>query len=201
MSNELDELEFDEGDFGEGYPWYIRVNHEIELRFHEPCRHCRQPTPEEKEAYRIHVSSQTIGDGKESFVICPWTVNSVNEGGHNRTSVCLQCIIEAGFDLQLKDKLKGLLDALRDLLSWAYSASREIDARASPEALRRADAVLDKSAKGVVRQELVDTLRSLIDWAAKAAEHLKLAPQCLQNAVELLAVEDNCEKENKHEGA
>ena len=50
MSNELDELEFDEGDYGEGYPWSISRDVEIE-ETDKPCRHCRPPTPAEQARY------------------------------------------------------------------------------------------------------------------------------------------------------
>jgi len=181
---ELDDLEFEEGDFGEGYPWYITENHELEVPFYKPCRHCRQPTPEEKEARRINVSRQTPSDGKEPFVICPWTVNSVNEGGCNSTSVCLQCIIEAGYAIQLKDKLKELLGRpccdvipkVRDIaveMSGGQQVACDFHKPGQP-----------------TRQELITALGNLVDWAEQAAAQLDLRPQCLDHAIELLRMED-----------
>lgn len=198
---ELDDLEFEEGDFGEGYEWYITVNHELDSKYHKACRHCRLPTPEEMEAHRVDTLRQCPGSPyvTEPFFICPWTVNSVNEGGANHTSVCLQCIIEAGNKLTLSKQVGPsnstslarleLINALDNLLGWADGAAQELQTR--PEALNRAGRLVGEATKsGPTTQDLTDALRSLVDWSEQAAAHLERPPQSLTHAIELLRMED-----------
>ena len=54
----------------------------------QPCKHCHSPETKEFKRY----------DGttwSEKFWHCPFVVMAKNEGGHNSTGICLDCIIEA----------------------------------------------------------------------------------------------------------
>lgn len=85
----MDTKKFDVGDFGEGYPWEIRFNQKISLAYSKkPCPHCHSHRFEEK----LRSAKETY---LERYVICPRTVVSYNEGKHNCTEVCLDCILDA----------------------------------------------------------------------------------------------------------
>lgn len=75
------------GDMGEGYAWEIRFNQTITYGG-EPCMHC----------HGDHRKRNKRHDGSVYYVrewICPRTVVSFNEGSHNFTEVCLDCILAA----------------------------------------------------------------------------------------------------------
>lgn len=83
------EYQFDIGGMWEDGTFYIRTNEEIsEMSGITMCKHCR--SKETKLITRYDKSTY-----EEISWICPRVVVSYNEGGHNSTGVCLDCIIEA----------------------------------------------------------------------------------------------------------
>jgi ribosomal protein L37AE/L43A len=72
---------FDEGVMWDDIPFILSIDEEIEREDDEPapCRHCRD-------------SGATKLDRK--IWICPTVVIAKNEGGHNSTGVCLNCILD-----------------------------------------------------------------------------------------------------------
>lgn len=79
--------EFDTGECGEELPWQIIENYEIEAGF-MPSHHniCKHATPAE-----------------DGGVIIPLVVQCWNEGGHNSTVLCVDCLREAIAILQVGD--------------------------------------------------------------------------------------------------
>ncbi len=81
--------EFPEGCLWEDIgPWTLITNCEVQGG-EQPCRHCHSPRSKEfKRPYDGSTYSR-------KFWTCPYVVMAENEGGHNSTGVCLNCIIEA----------------------------------------------------------------------------------------------------------
>lgn len=81
-------FEFDNGCMWEGDPWKILIDFECSGYSGRPCKHC----------HSIHDKIHTRRDESqyvEKTWICPRVVFALNEGGHNSTGVCLDCILEA----------------------------------------------------------------------------------------------------------
>jgi len=88
-------LKFNNGCMGEGYPWYIEYDVEVNNnpddecdRLH-PCKHCHSDRIEVIERVEFNDSY------RERKWICPRVIVSINEGGFNSTRVCLDYILEA----------------------------------------------------------------------------------------------------------
>ena len=96
-------MEFELGEFVEGYPWEILENQEFELGGGvQMCKHC----------YGLHeVTEHFIGPPLtyQKFKV-PVVVQAWNEGHNNATSVCLACILEAAFP-GASDVAKAILRA------------------------------------------------------------------------------------------
>ena len=77
---QTEEIEFSAGGIWEEKSWYIYCNYVMDNReariFNKPCRHCYE--------------------NERHHWVCPFVVVAINEGGHNSTGVCLECIMEAG---------------------------------------------------------------------------------------------------------
>ena len=77
--------------FSEGGMWEdpcFEIEYDVDVEVFNKCRHCG---PVYKE---VHVSFSGSTFTTE-HVNCPAVVVARNEGGHNSTGVCLQCIMEA----------------------------------------------------------------------------------------------------------
>ena len=70
--------EFKEGCLWDENPWYIQERR-LDSHYHQACKHCTW----EDERYFTCIA--VIAD---------------NEGGHNSTGVCLQCILEAAKSIE-----------------------------------------------------------------------------------------------------
>lgn len=73
---------FPVGGMWEEAEWKILFDYEVDLGFtgSTPCPHCHTP--------RRNKWGRPV-------VTCPRVVVATNEGGHNDTGVCLDCILEA----------------------------------------------------------------------------------------------------------
>ena len=71
---------FDRGGLWENTEWDVQFD--VECAATRRCTHCRPTTP-------------AISPIRGERVRCPRVVVAINEGGHNSTGVCLDCIIEA----------------------------------------------------------------------------------------------------------
>jgi len=90
----METLTFAEGEFAEGFDWEIQTN--VDVQYAEPCKHCYNDRMENRTtAYDETYSVRTFTG--------PRAVVAYNEGGHNGTMVCLDCILEAAETLG-KDK-------------------------------------------------------------------------------------------------
>ena len=89
----MSEFTFKDGCMWEGYDWKISTAYECsEYGGGVPCKHCFG------EYVKKHIS--VYGSSYiERMWICPSVVIAVNEGGHNSTGMCLQCIIEVAASL------------------------------------------------------------------------------------------------------
>jgi len=85
------ELTFQIGGMWERDEWYIRFGMEVPTMHMTPCKHCGPP-------YQRMATDWSRGR-TETVVVCPRMVIAVNEGGHNSTGVCLDCILEAAAGL------------------------------------------------------------------------------------------------------
>jgi len=76
----MKEIKFNVGGIWERSEWYIYCNYVINEfpASEEYCKHCYQ--------------------NEQHQWVCPFVVVAINEGGHNSTGVCLECIMEAGED-------------------------------------------------------------------------------------------------------
>ncbi len=76
--------------FTEGCMWEDgwEVWFDQEIRYTEPCKHCHSD----------HIKTSTRHDGstyETRVFICPRVIIAFNEGGHDSTGICLDCILEA----------------------------------------------------------------------------------------------------------
>ncbi len=78
-------LEFPEGGIWDNGVWSIQFDRNAGPPYLELCRHCRPV------------------DGRKQSHVCPKVVVAQNEGGHNSTGVCLDCILEAAREHGLID--------------------------------------------------------------------------------------------------
>lgn len=77
--------------------WEIQTNVEVDSRGIPQCDHCHSGRSKR----------EVTAMGTEYFVpvhICPRVVVGINEGGHNSTGICLDCILEAAKTLEEKIK-------------------------------------------------------------------------------------------------
>lgn len=78
----INKMKFDVGGIWEESEWYIYRSYIIDeyLNFSSKkyCKHCYK--------------------NEQNHWVCPFVVVSINEGGHNSTGICLDCIIDAGKD-------------------------------------------------------------------------------------------------------
>lgn len=81
-------MKFSEGGMWEEREWTIEVNEPI--RKSNICKHCT----------KMSVDNPRY-DKFLSTWLCPFVVVGINEGGHNSTGICLQCILEAVDDNQI----------------------------------------------------------------------------------------------------
>lgn len=99
-----EKLTFKDGCMGSGFPWYIEYDVGVvtnpddpSVRIH-PCKHCHSDHIEV-------IQRSEFGDSyRERKWICPRVVVSLNEGGHNRTAICLDCILDATAFNMMKGK-------------------------------------------------------------------------------------------------
>jgi len=88
------EYRFDVGCMWEGGPWTIELNCECSEYGGEPCEHCQD----------VHVKTHVRHHDKSEYIekvwTCPRVVVATNEGGHDSTGVCLDCILEAAEELE-----------------------------------------------------------------------------------------------------
>jgi hypothetical protein len=85
---------FAEGCMWEGGEWEIRLNEQCSgFGGGVPCKHCVDDrTVDKPNAYG--------GTYKERLWTCPAVVVAMNEGGHNSTGVCLDCLLEAACEVK-----------------------------------------------------------------------------------------------------
>lgn len=76
--------------YNEGYGWANNIGGEDP--YTKPCPHSRVITKEDR-INNKHIISNHV-------YVCPRVVVAYNEGGHNSTAVCLDCIIEAAKTLE-----------------------------------------------------------------------------------------------------
>lgn len=87
---------FENGSMWEGGGFSIHTDYECsELGGGEMCPHCHSKTTKTNVRY-----DKTTWN--EITWICPQVVVAFNEGGHNSTGICLDCIIEASISINLK---------------------------------------------------------------------------------------------------
>ena len=60
------------------------------------CPHCSEVFSETLPANQYH------NERIDRYFICPRVVIAVNEGGHNSTGVCLDCILEAAKEIAME---------------------------------------------------------------------------------------------------
>lgn len=85
---------FEIGCMWEGGAWEIAVDYECSAYGGgDPCKHCHGE--HEKRHIRHHDGSHYF----ERVWTCPRVVIAWNEGGHNTTGVCLDCILEGAATL------------------------------------------------------------------------------------------------------
>lgn len=96
VSKTKDGFAVDIGGMWEGTGWEIQLNAKISSYCGgKPCPHCGP----------IQVETHTRYDKStydENYWICPRVVEAMNEGGHDSTGVCLDCILEAAQKLPPK---------------------------------------------------------------------------------------------------
>ncbi len=85
----MKEYKFKHGCMWEGGPFFISVESEItDTDGGEMCKHCH--------SRKVTIETTAYGlKYKKVKWICPRVVIASNEGGHNTTGVCLDCILEA----------------------------------------------------------------------------------------------------------
>ncbi|GAG78868.1 unnamed protein product [marine sediment metagenome] len=84
-----EDLDFTVGGMWEKSNWEISFDREIWCGSDMvPCKHCGDKKQKENKRYDGNSYYTTI-------FVCPSVVIGINEGGHNSTGICLQCIIEA----------------------------------------------------------------------------------------------------------
>jgi len=88
---------FDEGVMWEDNPFEILVDLQCSEYGGSPCRHCHSFV-ERKDRTRYDNS-----EFKERRWICPLVVEVTNEGGHNTTGLCVDCLLEAVRDSGLRN--------------------------------------------------------------------------------------------------
>lgn len=85
-------IEIDEGQMWEAGPWKLATDHECtSYGGGRPCRHSHSiapAAPRRRADGRLYNHSETVW-------IVPRIVIAENEGGHNSTGVCADCIVEA----------------------------------------------------------------------------------------------------------
>lgn len=80
------EVVVDAGGLWEGSAWTVLFNEEVTSHngSNPPCKHGH---------------SLTRLDERTEQWICPYAIVAWNEGGHNTTGVCLECVLERGPDI------------------------------------------------------------------------------------------------------
>lgn len=81
-------VSIDEGCMWEGGAWEIRFDELCSEYGGKPCRHCHS----QHTVVHERPDRSTYDEVKWT---CPRVVVATNEGGHNSTGVCLDCILEA----------------------------------------------------------------------------------------------------------
>ena len=86
----IEPIHFELGGMWENNDWEIRFDDVIHSDGHyfRPCKHCH--------SFHRHIEPPTkYTNGLDYLVcICPRVVVGTNEGGHNSTGICLDCILE-----------------------------------------------------------------------------------------------------------
>lgn len=82
-------LGFEIGEYAEGFPWELEINGERCTNYSgAPCKHALN--------YREEVDpGGIVGLPSLKYVTVPRLLNAYNEGRHNMTSLCLDCVLEA----------------------------------------------------------------------------------------------------------
>ena len=92
----MTEYVFKDGCMWDGGDWKIVTNYECSKLFGGlPCKHCH----DERD---IQTEDVLGGTFTERVWICPSVITAENEGGHNSTGVCLQCVLEASRQIDLE---------------------------------------------------------------------------------------------------
>ncbi len=94
-TKEIKKYTFKDGCMWEGGGFEININYICsEFGGGEMCKHCHS------KSIKVHTRTDKTKWNEVTW-ICPKVVIASNEGGHNSTGVCLDCIIEAASYLYL----------------------------------------------------------------------------------------------------